>query len=1166
MFESVSRAMNSNEFYSGGLKDGAFERDGQNTEFDSLHKHEVNNVVSPMKSSLLGGRFPAFTFLRSTTVSIAVIRRYAAAALLLGLSAPSFAQTPDLYSSMHWRQIGPMRAGRARALSGVPTQPNVFYIGFDNGGVWRSTDYGNSWLPLFDAQGTGSIGAIAVAPSDPNIIYVGSGAGIIRPDLSTGDGMYKSTDAGKTWTHLGLRQSQMIAQIDVDPKNPNRLFVAVLGHPYGPNSERGIFRSLDGGATFERVLYKDDYTSGNDVHIDPSNPNTVYATLWQQQESFIEGQSFSGGGNGVFKSTDGGTTWRQLTNGMQNILQANIAIAPSNSRILYAIAASAAPAGGRGGSGPVGFYKSSDAGESWTLITHAVEGGAKGTPDPRPLARIGGGDLPTITVDPSNEQVVYSSSVVFWRTEDGGMNWSAIRGAPGGDDYQKTWINPLNPNILLTVADQGGVVSANRGVSWSGWYNQPTAAMYHVSTDMGFPYRVCGGQQDSGSACVDSRSMDGQITFHDWHPVNIQEYGIAASDPRDPDKVFGSQRSGVSLYDRRTAQSSQVGPDMSATGPNGERYNRNVRTMPLHWSPVDNTTLYYASNAVWKSTDRAHSWTRISPDLTRQTWAVPTNAGKYASTVTPGPAGSLTALSPSPRTLSVIWTGSDDGTIQTTSNAGATWKNVTPAAIKPWTRIFNIEAGHFDTRTAYAAANTMRLDDMNPHFYRTHDGGTTWTEINSGIAGGSVSNSIREDPRVKGLLYASTDVQVWVSFDDGDHWQTLKNDMPAVSVRDLQVKDDSVCMCSDLIAATHGRGFWILDNVTPLRQAAAALSAKNANRAYLYKPMTAVRIRFGTNDPTPWAPEIPAGENPLPGGVIDYFLAANASSPVTLEILTPAGKVVRKYSSVDSMLNPHPAFERDAYDKICQKTPSAPYCGLPLYWPAQPLAVSDKAGMHRFSWDLHYDPVDPLDAVQVGDDDAPGAVPHRTYPLVNAPWAPAGNYIVKLTVDGVSSTQPITLKIDPRVRTSAAGMAQLNALSGEMYTKAVDAHKAFQQARSIVAQLGSASGADVDALKEDLEALAPASSQVRVRRRRRGPGGGADTPSLESVSNTLLAAAMAMQNADVAPTAVQIATCAAARRQAAPVLAKWNAIKNTRLAALNAKRKAAGLAPIVISE
>ncbi|MFN8574775.1 MAG: hypothetical protein U0132_22160 [Gemmatimonadaceae bacterium] len=906
------------------------------------------------------------------------------------------AQTTNPASDMRWRQIGPTRAGRARAVTGVATQPNVAYIGFDNGGLWRSTDYGSNWVPLFDHETTGSIGAIAVAPSDPSIIYVGSGAGIIRPDLATGDGFYKSTDAGKTWTNLGLHDTQMIAAVEVDPRDPNRVFVAALGHPYGPNAERGVFRSTDGGRTFQKVLYKDEYTSANDVRIDPSDPNVVYATLWQQQQAFWEGGGFGGGGNGVFKSTDGGTTWKQLTDGLPSVLQANLAIAPSNPKVVYAMVA---PALASGASGPVSFYKSTDAGEHWFMAVKGPDGAGTRPADARPLVRIGGGDLPTIVVDPKDEQVVYSASTVMWRTEDGGQSWSAVRGAPGGDDYQKIWINPIHPEIIVAVADQGGVVSANRGLSWSNWYNQPTAAMYHVSTDNAFPYRVCSGQQDSGSACVDSRSMDGEITFHDWHPVNIQEYGIAAPDPKDPDLVFGSQRSGVSLYNRKTGQTTYVGPDMSVKGADGSSYNRNVRTMPILWSPLDRHLLYYVSNAVWKTSDNAKSWTRISPDLARPSWEIPASAGKYAASVKPAPLGTITAFSASPRDLNVLWTGTDDGYIQMTTNGGASWTNVTPPAIKPWTRIFNIEAGHFDTRTAYAAANTLRIDDMRPHFWRTHDGGKTWTEINTGVAAGAVANAIREDPRQPGLLYGATDTQVWVSFDDGDHWQSLRNNMPAISVRDLQLKDDSTCLCSDLIAGTHGRGFWILDNVTPLRQATALAAAR---APLLVKPATAVRVRHGTNDPTPWPPELPAGENPIPGAIIDYYLPSDASGVVALDILDATGHVVRHYRSDEPVLNPDPAVDMAGYDKVCQQRPTATYCGLPLYWPAPQIVVSPKAGMHRFSWEMRYDPLPIEDINDNGDEDATGAVPHHTYPTVNAPWAPPGGYTVRLTVEGKS--------------------------------------------------------------------------------------------------------------------------------------------------------------------
>jgi photosystem II stability/assembly factor-like uncharacterized protein len=1085
-------------------------------------------------------------------------------AILLALTASTApmltAQTPDLlFSAMRWRQIGPTRAGRARALAGVPSQPNVFYIGFDNGGVWRSTDYGSNWEPLFDREPTGSIGAIGVSQSDPNIIYVGSGAGIIRPDLAVGDGVYKSTDGGKTWRHLGLRQSQMIAMIDVDPKNPNRLFVAALGHPYGPNAERGIFRSTDGGETFQKVLYKDEYTSGNDVRLDPSDPNTVYATLWQQQQSFIEGGAFgtSGETSGIFKSTDGGTTWNKLADGLPVVSQANLAIAPSNSKVIYAtVAPAAAPGGGgRGGAGGggVGFYKSVDGGEHWRLAK------SEGAQDNRPMARIGGGDLPTIVVDPSNPNVVYSASTVFWRTEDGGLTWSAVRGAPGGDDYQKAWVNPTNPNIILLVSDQGGVVSANRGASWSNWYNQNTAAMYHVSTDFAFPYRVCSGQQDSGSACVDSRGNDGEITFHDWHPVNIQEYGEAAPDPKNADKVYGSARNSVSLFDRITGQTSNVGPDLTG-------FARNVRTMPIEWSPTDWKTMFYANAAVFKTSDGGRNWARISGDLARPTWEVPASAGKYASTVTPAPAGSITALSPSARDIRVLWAGTDDGVIQVTMDGGAKWTNVTPPVAKPWARVFNIEAGHFDTQTAYAAVNTLRLDDPSPHFVRTHDGGKSWTEINNGVDAGAAVNSIREDPRTKGLLYGASDTQVWVSFDDGDHWESLRLNMPAISVRDIEIKDDSTCMCADLVAGTHGRGFWILDDVTPLRQHA---QAQAATAAYLFKPAPAVRVRWGTNDPTPWPPELPAGENPPPGAIIDYYLAADASGPVKLEILNAAGRTVRSYSSEDPIRDPDPALDPIAYNKLCQKTPNAPDCGLPLYWPAPQMIISTRAGMHRVMWEMHYDPI--AEGGGRGGGGSMGAVPHMTFPGVNSPWAAPGTYTVRLTAGGKSYTQPITLKMDPRIKTPALGLAQLNSLTAEMYDGARNARDAYVRARALAADLDKLQGADVAAFKARLDSIAPPAPAGGGRGGRGGGGGrGGAAPAgaanLESAGAAFNAAGMAMQAADVAPTANQVAACAKAKASGAEVIAKWRALSTTGLAALNAKLKASGQGTVKLPE
>jgi photosystem II stability/assembly factor-like uncharacterized protein len=1054
--------------------------------------------------------------------------------ILALLPARATSQTPDLSTALRWRTIGPFRAGRARALAATPGRPTVFYIGFDNGGVWRSTDYGNNWEPLFDHEATGSIGAIAVAPSAPNVIYVGSGAGIIRPDLATGNGMYRSNDTGHTWTHLGLDETQMIAYVDVDPANPDRLFVAALGHPYGPNDERGVYRSTDGGRTFAKVLYKDEYTSANEVRIDPSNPNTVYAALWQQQSTFYEYAAFGPdsswpGAGGIYKSTDGGTTWTQLTDGLPQVLEANIAIAPSNPQVIYTMVASVNPAGG---SGPVSFYKSSDGGAHWTLRTRIPGARVVGdttavTGDDRPLGRIGGGDLPPIVVDPKNENVVYSASIVMWRTEDGGTSWSAVRGSPGGDDYQRVWVSPEDPNLILAVSDQGAVISSNRGASWSNWYTQPTAAVYHVTADNAFPYRVCSGQQDSGSLCVASRSDDGEITFHDWHPANIQEYGIAAPDPRDPEVVFGSARTNVSRYDRRTGQTTAVGPDVVQRG---DSFGRNVRTMPILWSPVNPSVLYYTSNVVWKSTDHAHTWTRISPDLARQTWAVPPSAGRYARGVTPTPRGTITALSASPRSAAVLWAGTDDGNIQVTMNGGTTWKNVTPAAIQPWTRIFNIEAGHFDTLTAYAAANTLRIDDAHPHFWRTHDGGRTWTEINTGIAPNAVANSIREDPRVRGLLYAATDAQVWVSFDDGANWQSLRLNMPAISVRDIQLKDDSTCLCADLIAGTHGRGFWILDNLTPLRHL-----ARGGRGDYVVPTQTAVRVRSGTNEPTPWPPELPAGENPPGGAVIDYSLATDAAGPVKLEIVEASGKVIRTYSSDDPVLDPDPALDPASYDRVCQKNAAAIHCGLPLYWPAPQARLSTRAGLHRFSWDMRFQPIGEANLRAGGEVEATGAVPHRSELTPTAPWAPPGRYTVRLTVSGKSYTQPLTLRLDPRVRTPAAGLQQLAALTREMYDVAARARGAYKEARALADSMSGARRARLDS-------LAPATPRQPPRGFGR-PRGPTPPPTLESASDAALAAAMGMQDAEATPTAAQVAACARARAQVSQVLARWARLK-----------------------
>ncbi|MBA3386170.1 MAG: glycoside hydrolase, partial [Chthoniobacterales bacterium] len=811
----------------------------------------------------------------------------------------------DLGDALRWRNIGPHRGGRVRAICGVPSQPNVFYMAQVNGGVFKTTDFGRTWQPIFDDQPTASVGALAVAVSNPDVIYVGSGEGLHRPDLSVGDGIYKSNDAGKTWTHLGLRDGQQIAQLAIDPGNADRVFVAVAGHPYGPNEERGIYRSLDGGRSFEKVLGKDENTGGGDVQIDPSHPEIIYASLWEAREGPWENSSWNGTNGGIFKSIDGGTTWQQLTNGLPaDVVQANIAIAPSSPQTLFAAV------GSKAGSK---LFRSENAGETWTVATD----------DARPGTGIGGGDLPVVRFDPKNPDVVYSASVVCWKSTDGGKTWDGWRGAPGGDDYQNVWINPSNPEVMLLASDQGAIVTVNGGTSWSSWYNQSTAQLYHVSADNAFPYRLLSGQQESGSVGISSRGNDGAITFRDWHPVAAEEYGYVVADPLDPDIVYGGK---LTRYDRRTAQAQNILP-LPLRSPDF----RMLRTQPVVFSPIDPHLLFFAGNTLWQTRDRGENWQQISPDLTRKTYELPATIGKYRNepSAEAKQRGVIYTVAPSPLEVQRIWAGTDDGLIHLTSDGGKSWADVTPPQISAWQKISLIDASHFDAKTAYAAVNTLRLDDLRPHIFRTSDSGKTWQEVVRGIPAGQTVNVVREDTQRRGLLFAGTERAVYVSFDEGENWQPLRLNMPATSVRDLMIKDD------DIAVATHGRGFWILDNITPLRQ------LQLANRATgLFKPQTALRVRWSMNTDTPLPPDEPAGENPPDGAMIHYSLAEESAEPVTLEIKDSKGNLVRRYASTDVPVEPDPKLLR-----------------IPRYWVRPPQPLSAARGLHRFLWDMHYAPV-----------------------------------------------------------------------------------------------------------------------------------------------------------------------------------------------------------------
>ncbi len=1050
--------------------------------------------------------------------------------------------SPSLFAGMRWRSIGPFSASRTVAVAGHRSQPFTFYMAAVNGGVWKTTDAGRTWAAIFDDQPTGSIGSIAVAPSDPNVIYVGSGEGLHRPDLSTGDGVYKSTDAGRTWTHLGLRDAQQIPRIDVDPRNADRVFVAALGHPYGPNPERGIFRSLDGGRTFVKVLSKDEDTGGNDVDIDPSNPDIVYATLWEERQGPWENAVWAGTNGGIFKSTDGGTTWKQLTNGLPAVVQANLAISPANPKRLYATLAYATEPGSSGNRGATGIFRSDDAGETWTRITT----------DTRPAGRIGGGDVPIPIPDPKNPDVVIMVATVSWKTTDGGKTWAAFKGAPGGEDYQNGWINPDNPEIILLAADQGAVVSLNGGETWSSWYNQPTAALYHVAADNAFPYRVCSGQQESGSACVASRGNYGAISDRDWLPVGVDEYGYVAPDPLNADVVYGGRN--VTRFDWRTGQVSSVGPGggrgvagaSALPGPT-----RTVRTMPVVFSEVDKHALFFANNYLWKTVDGGTTWQRISPDLTRATWETPKSVGKYLGdpAAKPQQRGVIYAIAPSYQDINRIWVGTDDGLIQVTTDGGLTWKDVTPPAIGAWAKVSLIDAGRFSPLTAYAAVNTLRLDDLRPHIFRTHDGGKTWTEIVAGIPAGETVNAVREDPKRKGLLFAGTERAVYVSFDDGGRWLPLRLNMGATSVRDIMVQDD------DLVAATHGRGFWILDAIAPLRQIDVATASKEA---VLFAPTTAWRVRWNTSTDMPWPKEEPVGTNPPDGAIIDYYLAKGAAGPVTLEIVRQDGRVVRRYSS-DDPVTPIPDPQ------------AAP---VPVYWYRPPQVLSAAAGMHRFLWDVHCQPLGG------GGGGGRGGLPIQGIPFnsptgASAPWVSPGTYTVKLTVGGKSYTQPITVKQDPRVTTPALAMQQVYTLTNSMYFGAVDAQEAAVALGALRAQAAKLKpeGSAAQALAAfDKKAAALEGQRPAAGGGGRGAGGGggrggggaaAQPPDTLWAVAALLGAQMnSMQAADVAPTANTLAAVNAALQASASVMARWQALKTVDLPALDATLKAAGLPPL----
>jgi len=1023
-------------------------------------------------------------------------------------TSSGFAQSIDqnLFQEMRWRCIGPFRAGRTVAITGVPGQPSLFYMAAVNGGVWKSTDAGNTWAPIFDEAGeSGSVGAIAVAPSNPNLIYVGSGEGLQRPDLAVGDGIYKSADAGKTWTHLGLRDAQQITAIVIDPRDPDRVYVAAQGHPYGPNAERGVFRSTDGGKSFEKVLYQDENVGAAELVMDPANSQILYAALWAARVAPWEvrsGSSIYIAGSGLYKSTDGGSTWKALTKGLptgeDKLGRIGVAIAPSDSNRLYASVEADKGAG---------VYRSNDAGESWTLVNgdHRIGGRGPGAMG--------------IAVASDNPDVLYVLNTASWKSTDGGKTFAGWKGAPGGDDYQRIWINPYNPQIIALSADQGAVVSLNGGETWSSWYNQPTAQFYHVTTDNRFPYWVYGAQQESGSAATVSRSDYGEITFRDWRLLGVEEYGTIAIDPLDNNIVYGGR---VSRTNLALGEVQDVSPEPVRRGE--YRYNR---TLPLVFSPTDPHKLYFAANVVFETGDGGKNWKVISPDLTRPSYQNPPSIGVFAAgdPERGKHRGVIYALAPSYLERGTIWAGTDDGLIQLTRDGGKTWTNVTPPALTPWSKISVIETSRTSAGTAYAAVNRFRLDDLRPHIYRTRDFGKTWQEIVAGLPDSAPVNVVREDPVSKGLLFAGTEASVFVSFDDGDHWQPLQLNLPHTSMRDLAIHGD------DLIVGTHGRSFWILDDLTPLRQ----LSVKISSTApYLFAPQEAVRIHWNRNPDTPLPPEEPAGKNPPDGAIIDYFLPGSSSSPVTLEILDGTGKSVRKYSSAD---------RRAPLSEIAPKHP------IPMYWVREDEVLSAEPGMHRFVWDVRYAPPKSLSHGY-----PISAILHDTPLEPEGPRALPGSYTVKLTVDGKVLTQPLVLKMDPRIKSTPAELAQqfaMQNLAAVSMDQSFEILEVLRSARAQVAERISKTSGELKAELAEFDKQAAALEGAAVPGFFGTPQTGKQPENFSTLNQRFGRILAIADSADVAPTPTTEAVARDLETELMESRRRWDDLQKLQMAALN---------------
>ncbi|HLW52610.1 MAG TPA: glycosyl hydrolase [Candidatus Angelobacter sp.] len=898
-----------------------------------------------------------------------------------------------LFGAMRWRQVGPFRGGRVLAVTGVSGEPNVFYFGGASGGVWKSTDTGVNWTPIFDKQPVASIGAIAVADSDHNIIYVGTGEACIRGNITYGNGVYKSVDGGKTWKHLGLKDTRHIGAVIIDPKNPNIVFVAALGHAYGQNEERGVFRTTDGGATWQKVLYKDAKTGAIDVVFDPKNSNTLFASLWEVYRTPWSLNS-GGPGSGLYKSVDGGTTWTHIEgHGLPSGILGRIGVSVSgaDSNRIYAIVESKEG----------GLYRSDDGGDNWSRINE----------DGRIRQRAW--YFSHIFADPKSADTLYVLNTGMFRSTDAGKTFNLLP-APHGD-HHGLWIDPDNPQRLINGNDGGATVSVDAGVTWSTQYNQPTAQFYHVITDNRWPYYIYGAQQDNSTIAIKSFDDDGVIGRQDWYDVGGGECGYIAPYPPDPNIVFANSEAIITRFDKRTMQLVDISVwplDVSGNGAD-KLTHRFQWTSPLFISAHDPNTIYTAAEMIFKSTNAGQSWTAISPDLTRNDKSKQRPSGgpitlditsvEYYDTVF--------AVAESPVKKDTIWAGTDDGLVHLTQDGGQHWANVTPKDLPEWSMVSIVEASHYDAGTAFLAVDRHKLDDFRPFIFRTRDYGKTWILAANGIPEGSYVRSVREDPRRKGLLFAGTETGVYFSIDDGSHWQPLKLNLPTVPIHDLAIHED------DLAVATHGRAFWVLDDIAPLRQ----IDNTSANTdVLLYKPQTAMRLHY----PDQVDRRGPVGDNAPPGAIIDYYFKAAPKDEVKLEILDSSGKLVRSLSSKEK--------------KEAEQPPE---------WPDQVKEVTTipaGAGMNRYAWNLRWE--------------APVKIPGAFYsglgpqgPLVNP-----GRYTVKLTVGDKSQTQMLDVVLDPRVRNvKPDDMQKQFALAMQVRDANADDHRAVNQIRQLRSELAA---------------------------------------------------------------------------------------------------------------